>query len=362
MKLLSPVIDVFTADLVKMACIRRSGVNIVDGEMIYCITNGSLEGSFDSRISVRVLNESDLYGNETDYRVLIEGSLHKAVCGHNVFGGPVDLVKTVEWFIKRIGGLLGVELPDSRDWELRRVDVAYCFGLGTLDAVLEWFQWFKMANYPKRKPSIYYGGIYFPGQTTTLKFYSKGLEFKKHDKKRLSGFITDTWIEWLQTIANGILRVEVEVRGKLLKKIFNGYPLIRDLIGYDGFEKIYENEVNKVLKDHNEEVEKMRLIVRKSDDVVRRLNEVYNKRLSSSLLGTWFKLTTLGYERTLVEMCKATFYRHVNQLKEAGISWNGSDVVIGEVVRLVPDSFQPLPYDDLCIHAEFLRPEGFLVA
>ncbi len=351
-KIISPLLDDKTVEKYQEFCIKRTGIEIQTGELIYEFTSGQLKGSFDHRIGIKV----------RDKRVIIECSVHKAICGQNVFGGPDNLYDAVDWLIRRVQGLVGEELPETGLWQLVRVDVAYTFYLGSLDAVLQWFRDNTKAFYPRRKCSQYHGGLYFAGQASTLKFYSKGLEFAKRDFKRLKGVLDDEFLMKLTEVAYGILRVEVELKNKKLKYMFKkSEVLMSDVMGKESmFEEVYNEEVLKVSRK-DLMVGNVMSVVRDYEKVTARLKSCYSDRLARTLLATWFRLSADGYDVVKTGMGRATFYRHVKQLREAGISWEGSDVVVGSGNRLVPDDFVPVSTDERVIIGTFQMPE-FLVA
>ena len=60
-KLISPYLPEADAECIERACVLRSAVQVSTGEVLYSLTTGSLEGSFDSRVSVRVEREEWQY-------------------------------------------------------------------------------------------------------------------------------------------------------------------------------------------------------------------------------------------------------------------------------------------------------------
>jgi hypothetical protein len=74
-------------------------------------------------------------------------------------------------------------------WIVRRVDWAENYAL-PFTAIQEFFEGIYTIQFPRRK-GIKYGdhAVYFPGSTTTVKIYHKGLEFAKHDSKRMKWFL-----------------------------------------------------------------------------------------------------------------------------------------------------------------------------
>lgn len=351
-KIISPFLPIETVDKVTKFCVWKIGIELMTNDSVYEFVQGSLKNTFDHRIGISV----------NDNRLVVEGSVHKAISGQNIFGGPDNLVECVRWLVNQLQSIMGVELPEVDEWQVVRVDVAYGFYLGGLDAVLEWFRDNTKAYYPSRKKREYHGGLYFAGQTTTLKFYAKGLEFIKHDFKRLKKILEEEFLMRLTEFAYGILRVEVEVKNKKLKNMFGKEEVyIKDLVGKDYmFEQLYNMEVGKISKQ-NIAIGNLKSVVRDYDKVVARLEQCYSKNLSRALLATWFRLSADGYDMVLGGMSKSTFHRHVKQLREAGISWEGSDVIVGSGNRLVPDDFFPVTSDDRMIGGKFVLPK-FLVA
>lgn len=315
-KIRSPILsDSLVLEKLYNFSVIKSALDVRRDEYIYRIVSVPLEGSFDNRISVRLMD---------DCRVVIEGSVNKLIMGHNLFGvaGLNDVCFSVRYMIKFVESSLDVVLPDYLDWEVMRLDWAINYKIGE-EAVKEWF--IKMNNlyYPRRKVVRHdLSGLMFPGTTTTLKFYDKCKEFVKNDYKVLRKFDAGKALELLE-FSKGILRVELEVKKKKFaydlskKEVF-----VRDLLGYD-FHELFNCEIMKVLK-----VGREMKISNDSLSVKKRLRLRYGSNLGSLLYATWLRLSIEGYEAVKNDMKKATFYRHVKYLREAGVSWLNTDVVI----------------------------------
>lgn len=330
-KLKSPVVDEYVAENVTRNCIRRTGLDIKTGELLYNITTGSLKGSWDNNISIRV-NE-DIFG----YRIIIEASVHKALMGHNIYGGPKNIKKSCIFLVSLVEDLIQFNLPNALYWELCRADVSEVYKLPSLEAVQEWFHGVNASSYPRRSVNRYGNtGVYVQGQTSTLKFYAKGVEFNKHDRLRLKRFLDEQTLYDLRNFANKILRVELEVKSKKLKYDFNVLPLVKDLED-SYFNNLHDLEVNRFLK----EGVSMLVIVNSALDVKCRLYDCYKPALAGTLLGTWYQLTTLGEESVKKTMSKPTYYRHIRYLKDAAVSWNCTDVILSNKHSLIPSGFSP---------------------
>ena len=91
-KLRSPSLDEMTARFLEEQLILKTGIRLLDNEVLYEITAGELEGSWDSRVSFRVMREDWVNVNgrvglvACDPFFLVECSLHKFRHGQNVFG------------------------------------------------------------------------------------------------------------------------------------------------------------------------------------------------------------------------------------------------------------------------------------
>lgn len=334
-KLQSPAIGEDLALQVEASCIRRSAEDLATGELLYELTTGSLVGSYDSRVSVRIMRQENMLACEP--YLIIEGSVHKALLGHNVYGGPEDLRASCEWFVADIGRRLGVELPGGSEWLLRRVDWAEVYELPGFEAVEEYVWGLNSAQYPRRSVARYGSeSIFAAGRTTTVKAYHKGPEFAKHDSKRLKSRMDGRELMQLQHRANELLRWEVQVKAKKLDEKYRGKPRV-DQVSESDLRDLHYTEVRRLVREGEAEVK----TVRKQKAVRDRLLEVYDQRKAGILLGTWHQLVTLGERETRRHIARPTFYRHKKLLIEAGVSWIGADVVVMPSRSSLPEDFAP---------------------
>lgn len=372
-RLRSPYITECMANKIEKYCTMRQGINLMSGDIAYQITTGFLEGSYDSRISLKVEREEWVkIGCSVPMRIktrpflVVECSVHKILLGHNVYGGSDDFLSCMNFLITFISNFLQVEFPFCfRKWKVERIDLAEVYDLGSFEAVQEYFKGLNASDYPRRTVSRYgLSGIYASGSTTALKFYHKGPEFNKHDRKRLEKVYSDEAVllstvthdgeEYayfekvkdkhkrlndLHDIANRILRVEVEIKSRKLQDIYGDLPYIGQ-IDMNKLYDVYDREVCRFLKEGVSDME----IVRNAHDVERRLYSEYGTRLAGSLVGTWYMLTTLGEDSVKKRMKKANYYKHLKLLREAGVSWTGTDVVL-KSSSLIPAGFSPIRTD-----------------
>lgn len=360
----SPTIPECLAQRIESQSILRRAVDMVSGELLYQLTSCQLEGSYDSRIHISVkrerfqsiqtvdyIREVDSLGKGHKRRVqtvlvscepylYLEGSVHKALLGHNVFGGTADFQVVAYWLLGRVGDLLGVDLLGLGQWVVRRCDVAECFQLDSFSAVQEYFRGLNSAEYPRR-PVTRYGasGIYAPGYITTVKMYHKGVEFLKHDRPRLSKRLSIEQLTELQEQANLIVRTEVEIKARKFVYDFGRLLQIGE-VDQKYLDRIYDEGVRKLLKEGEDHVK----VVRSAVNVERRLYNVYSSRQAGVLLGTWYRLSAMGESRVKEQLPERTFYRHRRLLKMAGCGWLGTDVTVRNL-SLVPQDFVPVVGD-----------------
>ncbi len=370
-KLQSPFISEPIAREIEAVCLRRSAVHLGSGELVYEITSGSLVGSWDARVSVRVMRSEWVEQVELENvpredgrvelrevrqtrlvacepYVLLEGSVHKAMLGHNVHGGPECFLGACRWFVEDVAAGIGVELPPADRWLVRRVDWAEVYELPDFEAVEEYVWGLNSAEYPRRMV-VRYGreSIFAPGRTSAVKAYHKGLEFAKHDRKRLKSLLGPGDLEQLQHRANRMLRWEVSVKARKLDAVHSGKPRVSE-ISAEWLRKLHYLEVCRLVKEGEAEVR----TVRKHKDVRDRLLSVYDDRKAGLLFGTWHQLVTLGEHEVRDHMPDRTFRRHKALLRDAGVSWIGADVLVVPKVSSLPADFSPTRRDRRRVHGE----------
>lgn len=303
------------------------------GELVWELTTGELRGSYDHRLAVRI--RADLRGRDC---LELEGSVHKHLLGHNVFGGPTCPVAAGRYLVATLERHFGIELPPADSWEARRVDVALPFDLGTEDAVEERIthEKFMVANSTARvKVSTFDTGwatCRSNGGATRLKCYAKGAELHKHDGKRLRKAEGLDYAELL-AVASRIIRYEVEFYGPIIEKI-----TANSRLGQLDSAHLHALAVKKIgdfIRENMATIEK----VRTSQAVEIRLREMYGVRLGGLLYGTWLKLATNGEESVRDSMNRATYYRQKKQLIMAGCAWINTDVMKLELRSCVPPDF-----------------------
>jgi hypothetical protein len=346
-KLKRPLVDEREAALIEAQVQTMTKTDNASEMELFRFVGGNLKGSFETNIAVNVKRETfkriPACGDQKAQSIVvpcgwdrgqprpfltIEGSVHKAMVGHNVHGGPLDPVAASWWYAAYVCGLLGVNVGDFADWLCLRVDWAECYNFGSYEAVEEFLRSMMLASYPRRFPKTYPGEILFPSSNVSTKFYHKGKEFA--DNKCLKSYARISnreEAEKLLGLANGILRTEITVRSKRLKQeaAMPGHaemPVV-DLTR-EWLEALHDTEVSRVFHEGKADMKS----VRTHDAVNVRLHEVYDEGLARILFGVWMQLSALGEKEYRKKVPVRTFYRQRKQIADAGITWIGSDIGI----------------------------------
>lgn len=334
----SPAISEAVAQVIEADCFSRIGLANRTGETQYHFQQRPLPGSWSNQIMLKVERERWINARDpgrgerkaTTRKVpsapwiRIEGSVHKAMIGHNVEGGPEDVYRAAVWFARSILHELGIsiaDVPPIDQWSVDRVDWAEAWDLGSWENVREFLGAMNNATYPRRRPRRYgLETIMFAGSSRTLKFYHKGPEFGKHSAKSLRGHLPWAEVENLQERANRIIRVELGIKKRDLERS-RGEFLVRDLQGFDAA-AVHRHEMAACLREGESEMR----TVRTAEEVSVRLRALHGSAKVNALLATWMSLAAWGEVKTRERLTRATFYRHRRDLEDAGVSWTGTDL------------------------------------
>lgn len=335
LKLVSPELSAEAVASVVAASVHRYAVDNATGEELWSFTSGELAGSHDHRIRFNIRDKS----------IVIEGSVHKLLLGHNIFGGSDDLQACARFIVSGISARLGVDLPPADLWAVHQIDEANGYLFEGFDAVEGYFRAMQGVSYPRRQVSRHaFQSIHVPGRLTTLKLYHKGVEFSKHDRKRLKRGMLRADLDWLQKYANGVLRSEVSIRRRLVED-FGHWPLVSEVpAGYA--KRIHDSELARLVREGKAEMQTVRTFL----EVKARLHEVYTPRNAHLLLGTWMQLSAMGEAETKKHMPPRTYFRHRSQLLDAGCSWHSADIHQG--AQLFPMDFVPVSSSPYAITGE----------
>ena len=313
-------IDKETYDKINSLSIIKTSYNKSDGEIYYEIINDHLDGSFDSRLSVRVSCGSKYNFKDLGYCIEIEGSYHKIVKGYNSHNGYYDLQFISDSLIKMVELSYSVELPSIDKWYLQRCDIAICYNLKNQKNVKSYINSLSRCKYPRRNAKFYYNeSIYLSGTTTTLKIYNKFLEFKKHDFKKFID--TDFNLENYMKEIFGFIRFECEVKKKKLKQLFNNVEHIKIIdVNYEILRNVWSEEFMKIIKYVDNDMK----IVRRREDVYQRLMDIFKPSKACRLYNFYCAIQLNGEDVVKNTTPKDTFYRNTKELKFAKIDFSQS--------------------------------------
>ncbi len=376
-KLRSPFMDLSVMRRIEQQCILRSGQHLGTGEILYELHAGELLGSWDSRIGIKPMHEEHVADKNGRVRLqpcepylLIEASVHKVHLGHNVYGGPSEFLRAARDLVALVEKLLDTDLPAGDHWTVHRVDVANVFHLSPA-AIKQFFESMQLLSFPRRgaKAMKCANSIYFPGKTTTVKFYHKGPEFKVHDYARLRSFFRTLFthlhgpdeknaerverkLRALQRLADRRLRVEVEIHSDKLQYDFGRNPTVAE-VSDSYLQTIHDNEIERILREGKQGMD----TVRTEEAVWCRLESLYEPKRAHFLHAFWQTMATRGDEKARQRYSKTAFYRSRKLLEEAGVSWRGSDIVLVANDSLIHD-FAPVRVDRrFCFAPARNRPE-----
>lgn len=200
------------------------------GELLFRRTKGlaSVDGqSFHRQLRWDIPTD---YGS--DCKLFIEFSIPKYWYGQNIrlLYDFVKALKQLKSTLDQQFKLRGKNrLPEIETWHISRVDVCYAWKFPSQLLAQRYLDSLKHLHFPRKRPVIYPTAILFAGSTYSLKFYLKLPEFKSHDRKELlKSNASLEWINYCESIADGVLRFEATLRQKYLKR--QNIHTISDLI------------------------------------------------------------------------------------------------------------------------------------
>jgi len=345
---LTPKIPQLYIDTIQKKLKVYKCIDSCSGELIYEFSTGTVAGSYDSSINIKI---------NSDNTLKLTCSIHKVLLGYNIAYGSDNLILLANCLKKILYKSLEVKLPDVMLWQLMQIDYTLTFNLQSQENVENYINSLKNVEYSRREVKHYNNeGIQARGATTVVKFYNKQKEFIVHDYKKVKKVVGQERAEELIDLSQGLLRVEISLRSRKIKQIFtktvfrkNRYKIYKKAINefglkshyvqalYDTLDKnevtlkdfniekiikIWESEVLKVLKDRN------CVLVNKDNLVLDKLKSNFSTRKVSSLYSFWTLLSTRGDSYVKSMYKKQTFYRLRKDLIELGISWKDTNIYI----------------------------------
>ena len=331
-------IDKETHDKIKSLSIVKSSIDNAINHLQYEIINDHLEGSYSSKLSVRVGCGAKYHFANLGYFIEIEGSYHKIVKGYNSHNGFYDIVAIANNLINIVSLSYDLELPELEDWYLQRCDIAICYDLKTQENVRSYINSLSRCNYPRRNSKFYYDeSIYLSGTTTTLKIYNKLLEFIKHDLKKFINKDFDLFT--YQKKITGFVRFECEIKKKMLQKLYNTINIKVINVKYDDLKNIWSEEFMKIIKLVKKDLE----IVRNREDVYDRLNKLFKPSKANRLYNFYCAIQLNGENIVKSNYSSSTFYRNIDDLKNARVDFSQSYKIQEEEMFY----FNPFEYQEV---------------
>lgn len=311
-------IDKNIYDKIKSLSIVKNSIDNSKKVLLYEIINDHLEGSYDSRLSVRVGCGSKYHFTGQGYYIEIEGSYHKIVRGYNSHNGYYDLEFVCKSLIQMVELSYNIKLPKLEKWYLQRCDIAICYDLENQENVRNYINSLSRCQYPRRNAKFYYDeSLYLSGTTTTLKIYNKMLEFRKHDIKKFnsSEFNLEKYLDFIK----GFIRFECEIKKKMLRNLFGNVSHIKIInVNYENLKEVWCNEFMKLLKLVKNDLK----IVRCREEVKERLNILYKPSKANRLYNFYCAIQLNGLIDIKENMSSSTYYRNVEDLKNAKVDFS----------------------------------------
>ena len=313
-------IDKVIYNKINSLSIVKTSYNKADGELFYEIVNDHLEGSYDSKLSVRIGCGSKYRFVKLGYYIEIEGSYHKIVKGYNSHNGYYDLNFICSSLINMVELSYNIKLPDLENWFLQRCDIAICYDLKSQDNVKSYINSLSRCNYPRRKVKFFYDeSLYLSGTTTTLKIYNKLLEFKKHDVIKFNNCNFNI-LKYCNEIS-GFVRFECEIKKKRLQQLLNCKDRIKVIeVNYDLLRSVWSEEFMKLLKFVKNDLK----VIRGREDVKNRLFDLYKPNKANRLYNFYCSIQLNGLYDVKQNMSSSSYYRDIMDLKQAKIDFSQS--------------------------------------
>lgn len=305
-----------TYEIIRSKSIIKTAFQNSTGEVFYKIINDSLQGTYNSNISVRI-GEGIKYRFPNMYYIEIEGSYHKFKKGFNSHNGYYNIVSIAKELIELVKNYYHITLPNINHWFLQRIDIAICYDLNNQDNIKTYINNLSLCNYPRRKLKHYEGeSIYLTGSTTTLKIYNKKLEFIKHDLKNFQN--TDFNLEKYLEKINGFIRFECEIKKKKLKNYYHTNYIRINHINYQELKEIWYQEFSKLLKNMKSDLE----IVREKEKVKNRIHSSYEGVRAKNLFNFYLLILVRGIKEVKQDTNKSMFYKNIADLKKINIDFS----------------------------------------
>ena len=306
----------------------RSGVEPSTGEVKYLRYVQSLAVPTTGamlRLTVDTTKWVKMPGEKSPYKMFskcfrVEGSVHKAMHGHNVYGGEPDPQAALSWLLNVVADMLSCPMPSLDHWNLVRADFAASFDLGSLANVRGWIRAKSLVVYPRREMEFFSDlGFRAVGTTTSLKCYAKGPQFHKEGGyQALLRCSSPEHAFEVSRIADRTLRCEIEMKAPILAKQSEDAEGVSE--GFMRFR--YEHEWRKLLRPIDSDSRTIHTAV----EVASRLESCYPDGWLHLYL-VWCAVAIRGEKWYSNEVHANTWYVSKLKLEKANVSWVDTDVL-----------------------------------
>lgn len=307
----------------------RYGVNAGTGEVDYTHYTATLSiptSASTVRLQVRTAKWITHPGESQPRQVnglwslRLECSLHKALRGHNCFHGPSRLLPTVAWLIEYLSEQLELTLPEPSQWTIRRLDVAGCFDLETLDNVRGWIRAKSLISYPRRTVHFWGDlGLSTSGSTTVLRAYAKGPQLASEGGiTQLAKVYPPDQATDIATRANRILRAECEIKAPVWDKTPTAVPDLDDAWAH----AYYNDQWRRFLRPPEDAASRHHTAT-----AVEQALQYEYPGAWLDLYRIWCTLATRGEQWYRLHVDARTWRRQRDRLEGASVSWLDTDVM-----------------------------------
>ena len=326
---------------------EKRSVSTQTGEVDYLLyALRSTAGMSEVNCSIKLNQWQVLPGSRQPKKVMldepiltIEGSVHKAMLGHNVFSGPRKIQPALRWYLHEVGELFETDMPELKHWLIYRLDVAEIYDLGSEGNVISWINARKLALYPRRNVQFFANrGLSASGTTTVLRAYAKGQQHFSSGGYAATKRLCHSTYKEIAAEACRYLRCELQINRDKLFSLHSNAPFAT-IVTEDTVYSLYDSEWAKFMQEAAYDTP----AVRASSDVFAVLKQTYPE-LAVTLFGAWTIMATQGEGFYKENTSPATFRRHRSLLRDCNVSWFGTDLVIANcpIADFVPKVDSPL--------------------
>jgi II/X family phage/plasmid replication protein len=315
LKLLIPVNDSALLQQMEGTLMRFQKKDLKTGEVEFEFFSTNLKlGSYQRNVAIKsTSNPKGLF---------VECSFAKYAKGNNVeMIYPHDLMSIAEKLYTELCKHVGHTLPPISTWEVYRLDICYNWLFKNKDEAVYAIDFINRIDYPRKKKHVWDTSVMHQGSAYVVKFYLKGPEFEKHDRKEIEKKDSNRAYE-LKLWANNIVRFEVGLKHRYLCELYGLKKVyLTDIDSDYQIEDTLKHFLSKVFYYINNKTTT-------SAEVRRILSENFSKtkamRLYQFYMGYYFdeeiKAMYLhgGLNRT-------TIYRYKKDLQRVGVGFVLSD-------------------------------------